>query len=246
MSIDINETFEQLVLQVLDNKDLSGVICQSDIEDNVTEIIGNVVDSEYITDHIDYSDLARSVEDRIDFNYEISRVIDNDYSFVTVDDVNEYVVSVLDDYLSDYSYENTCRTWRGFIQAVEDIIDHKVVQADDAHVEDEGTVRSVVRDEMKRMLGQPIRDMIIEELATHAIRKLVVEEINKNVGGALPMISKMIEDYTAHYVQVLSKDAFQAQIRRELGQAFMVLANESSTIVLPERELVLNGNGTGA
>lgn len=241
MSIDINETFEQLVLQVLDNKDLSGVIVADDIADVVREI----VDSDHISDNIDYSELASNVEERLDLDYTISCWMENS-GYIQSDDVGEYVVNELDNLLSDYSYENTCRTWRGFIQAVEDIIDHKVVQADDAHVEDEGTVRSVVRDEMKRMLGQPIRDMIIEELATHAIRKLVVEEINKNVGGALPMISKMIEDYTAHYVQVLSKDAFQAQIRRELGQAFMVLANESSTIVLPERELVLNGNGTGA
>jgi hypothetical protein len=241
VSIDINETFEQLVLQVLDNKDLSGVIVADDIADVVREI----VDSDHISDNIDYSELASNVEERLDLDYTISCWMENS-GYIQSDDVGEYVVNELDNLLSDYSYENTCRTWRGFIQAVEDIIDHKVVQADDAHVEDEGTVRSVVRDEMKRMLGQPIRDMIIEELATHAIRKLVVEEINKNVGGALPMISKMIEDYTAHYVQVLSKDAFQAQIRRELGQAFMVLANESSTIVLPERELVLNGNGTGA
>jgi citrate lyase gamma subunit len=241
VSIDINETMTKIVLEVMDNSNLSGVIAADDIADVVREI----VDSDYISENVDYNELANNVEERLDLDYVMSRYL-CDSGYIQGEDVSEYVVNELDGLLSDYSYTNTCRTWRHFIQAVEDIIDHKVVQADDAHVEDEGTVRSVVRDEMKRMLGEPIRQMIYAELATHAIRGVAQNQARVVMQEMLPEINQMAKSYVELYVNEAASNAFNTLIKEMLREAFHALYVQTNYLQLPEPEAVLTSNGAGA
>jgi hypothetical protein len=227
VSIELDITEE--VMRVLDAQDLSKVIVEDDIKDAVEEI----VDEDYVSSRVDCSDIAEKVTDYIDVDDRIYSYLTHNCDFVESDRIGEYVVSEIDTLVEDYNYDQKCGTWRKLIAVIEDVFDHKIGGLSATDVENlQYTLPGLIREELKKQLAEPIRQMIIEELATHAVREVaqtaarqaVLEELNED----------RVRAYVQSHINGEANEQFRHLIQIQFRQFLLRLANEAGELKLAE------------
>jgi hypothetical protein len=238
--VSIEETILELVEEriewdakvrgFLENNDLRGVINAEDIDEAVAAIIDNYVDYDFINEKIDTDTIVESVTNHLDLTYEIERVIDNNYSFVGSDDINEYVVSEIDSLLSEFDPDTACGTVKKFVRAVRTIVSKEELP--------EGVsayhLQGLIQDEMKKVLAEPVRTMIQEELATHAIRKMANDAIQEAWETFAPTIYDIVKNQVNILLAEEARTSYESILRMHLRRLFSTLANESVTVQPPE------------